>query len=380
MKKTLLLFFTIFSLHLFAQQTTGITPDVVADDFMRTDPIIYTNNTSGTFVSSVLYGDVDQNNFDLLNANLRFTDKDQVLKLTFAPFKMLNNPSSKLADKKNGWIFQSLSDNIRLNASQSSSISTLGVSIGIDNSGFNSPNAIKASKRFHDSVPDAYKGPQDDARFKEYQKRLDDARIRYLKDRNRCVWKLSAGHNTQFFPTFSSSKTDSAGNEKRDSLNYYLLKANIFSFSGSVSLWDNRVSVSAGYFISDSRQSGVKDQKQIPYSGFSAGVNFRVAKLITEERLERNKDYIKTRFIPSVYIGGTYESQATTVGRIDYTYVDKGVLSTSAFTPNIDFCISPASQFRIGFPIIMTKNVDGSKGTDLGTMLQYTFKITNLAD
>lgn len=368
----------IVSAHLLQGQTGGFSTDIVLPDFFRSDTTKFfnrfPNNQSDAFLSSYIFSEVDMSSNKLLAANVRFTEKDQVYKFSAAPFRLVNyNFGSKL--------LQIAKENLKLSGTLSKTNLALGGSIGFDTG---RPRGKRAKKYRSSSF--ASLASWDNIEPKDlYLQRFNKAKADYLYNLNKMIWTGSVGFTQKIFPTFGS-KVDSpdSTHSYRDTSNYYNEKGKTLSLSGTCALNRKKYSqtFTAATYYSIARQNAQKEvgAKQVPYVGFSLGTNYRIMRLLPDDKRAENDNYLKTGFIPAIYMGATYEYQKALADAKDYRYIEDAVRIKSVITPNIDFCISPTTQFRIGIPIIKSYKVNGSSEIGAGATVQVSFQLSNLLD
>ncbi|MBA3285483.1 MAG: hypothetical protein H0U27_10560, partial [Nitrosopumilus sp.] len=348
---------------------------------------------------------IDLSTYELAVANFSFTDKDQVQKINFQPFRLLDSTNNLL-------------NSIKLNIAQKKSISTFGFGFGGDYSDPFSKRGIRILDEVFNSQPSAplpilpdtsmyakirdsisrtnnndvmkkililtlvelpaakvvEKAKQDnDKQNQEFKKNtLDDLLLKYDERRAKHIFKWTVGFNTQYFSIFSAN--GSANNF--DSLNYYGNKANVYSASLSYSYDRGDMNVSGGYNYLDSRKSAVKGIDKIKYNGFSLFGSKRLISFLNDEKLRKNENYKKSLFIPSLLIGGSWELKTTNEDNLNL--IEDGMKRSRVLTIFTDILISPTAQFRIGLPIQKNTLVNGDKMSYLGATVQYALKFSNL--
>lgn len=325
----------------------------------------YVNDFTGSLGSpGLLFNELNFSSYELLSANLSFSDKNNAQKILFAPFKL--NPS----------IRSNLLLNTRVNFALKDKIMTIGAAIGGDNSDAHIKRFDSTRKAIFEQgiycTPECYsdKDKQEEARQKN-QEEANNELIAFNKARTKSVFKWSLGYNVQLFQVLSSKSDDPA----IDSLNHFALKAYTVSLSLSYGINNGSWVFSGGYNYIHGRKAADKSEKEIPYHGVQLFVTKRLFQFIGEENLKTNDNYLKSLFIPSLNLGISYEYK-TTNG--DVKFVEDGIQRSRVITPFIDILISPASQFRIGIPISRNKSVVDQKSMEVGSVLQYSFKLTNL--
>ena len=355
---------------LFSQFST----DDVLEDFMRNEKSRYSfTDLPGTFMSSYVFSEIDFNSYDLFSAGVRFSDKDQVLKITMAPLKLTKVGESEIINE--------LKDNLRVQVSQSNSKSNLGLAIGFGNYQFRKKDKESLLKI------DSWKELDPNESLSSFNQRLNEAIYNYRTEVNKFILKGSITYNQKFFPIFHSTMQDSGTNfVSKDTSNYFGTKSKIVGLNVSSSFIIkththiiSRVAIGASGYLTSNRQNAQKIMgKDIPYAGASLSLNFSPFNILTQNKLAQNANYQKSGFIPSIYLGATWEYNGTSVGNSFYSFIEEGKKAIRTITPNIDFCITPEAQFRIGMPFTNVTMVNGKKQSLLGATFQYTLKIANL--
>lgn len=339
------------------------------DSLFKIADFRFSYDYSGSLTSpGQLFNEVNFSNYDLLSTNLSFSDKNNVQKVGFMPFRLFDSIGSNILR------------NTKLNISLKSAITTFGIAIGGDNS----DPRIKGErgkwlKKKRDSIfrTGHYKIPQTypkECQEKIRQENLREAnRLLYVYDsiRTKRVFKWSAGYSMQTF-SILSSKGD---NPVTDSLNYFAVKANILTLTCSYGLNMGQWQFSGTYNHIYSRQSAVKGQDKILYHAFQVTAGYRAICFLKGEKLKSNENFIKTLFIPSLNIGVSYDYKFTDG---ETKFIEEGIQKSRVITPYIDILLTPASQFRFGFPFTKNKTVVDAKTLQLGALIQYSFKLVNL--
>lgn len=305
-----------------------------------------------------IFDDISFGGFDLVSTNFKFTRDNNLQKAVISPLKLMNKPS----------IF----NDSRVNVTQKEGISTFGVAFGIDNT--NPYNKLGNVRKKFSKMPERAtlreknEGESDSA-YKKYleEKEIEGNkdRIDYLKSLAKNAFSLTAGYNISFFEVIGGDKI-----RNNDSLivNEHTTKAHTLSADFSYAVNEN-IFFSAGFSHARKRKNAEENQKMINYNGFNIGVNWRAIPLQSKEKLEHNKDYMKSFFIPSVIIGCIFEYQHASG---DSTFYQDGIKYQYVITPFFDFKISPKNQFRLGFPIKKFDTVNKNQ-VGLGPFLQYSF-------
>lgn len=334
-------------------------------------------NDNSSLSTSYLFDETNPNGFDLLSANISFTDKNQTQKIGFSPFR--------LASK---YVF--LLSNLRINLSHTSGALTSGLSIGNDNSAFESKRVqkifndvystsnlpdskipIARLRRADESLPQYMEYYKTSPEMKEFQDKLlaefESLRLKH-------VFKYSVGYNIQFFPVLNSKSA--TGNF--DSLNYHAIKANNYFAKVSYSFKNGLINVNGGYNYFNKRKSADSTQEKRRYDGFTFGASIRIP-LMKKENLIKKDFYRNSLFVPGIYVGFIYD-------RLNYKgsealFAEDNTNWKSTWTSTLDFAITPAAQFRLAFPIQKSEVFNpNTKLTNNIVILQYNFKLVNLND
>jgi hypothetical protein len=376
MRQVLILFALTLSIGIHAQFDT----DQVVPDFIRKDTTkiatyynSYGTDMAGTFVSSYIFSEVDQNNYDMLTANIKFTDKDQTIKFTVAPLRF-TRPSQSTG-------LQILKENFKIQITQTKTNTIGGASIGYDNTSPWSKRAQNFRKEFF-TVP-AWDGS--DKTKDAYLDSLKTRKAMYNLALYKNQFRFNTGYSDKLFALMKSTQIhpDSAA-PYADTAAYYIEKSKTISLSAAYTRSTMKLGfsvIASGYYmLSRPNSQKVLGKEMIPYNGFTISGNVRIFKFMDWNRLKFNENYLKTGFIPALYIGATYDYLGTNVANDKYMYIEDGVKKKTALTFNLDVCISPALQFRIGVPYVVSDKVDGKKSKDVGATIQYTLKFSNLAE
>lgn len=354
------------------QTVDGFTQNIRLDrhdssflDNLNLETFRFTNDYAGTLRNpGVLFNELDFSGFDLLGANLTFSDKNNAQKIVFSPFRLDGRQQSNILL------------NTRFNIALKNSITTLGFAIGGDNSEprlqkFQSIRQSVFGKGRY-LIPECFATKPEQDRARE----LNEAEARRLlfefdSIRTKHVIKWSIGYNTQLFGVLSSKGDDPA----TDSLNHYGLKSHNFTGQISYLINNGQWIFSGSYNYILSRKNAEKGQDKIPYHGLAFSTSYRVISFLKGAKLKANENYLKFLYVPSLNLGLAYELK-TTDGDIEF--IEEGVKTARAITPFVDILISPSAQFRIGFPITRNKTVLDKKTSQLGALLQYSFKLSSL--
>jgi len=364
---------------------TGFSKDVMLKDFFRDDSIKFLNrfvgNPTGGFISPYIFSDVDQTFNELLSANVKFVEKDQAFKLSVSPLRLM--PAYRTVSRVlfSYRLPQIIKENFKISANYSKSIFSLGGSIGYDNSAPRSKRAKRIrEEEFKIAAWDGSPATKD-----SFLLALNQAKANYLSALNRHVYRLSAGFTEKLFSVLGSkiSSPDSTSSYK-DTANYHIEKGNTVSLNANYSINYPHFAptITGGVYYTMARPNAQKvaGGRFVPYLGYSIGINYRVARFISTSQLKTNDSYLKTGFIPAIYIGVTYEYQNTKVNASQYRYIEDAIKTKTVITPNLDICLSSTAQFRIGIPITENKKVDGKKEISAGATVQISFRLSNLLE
>ncbi|MFC4262326.1 hypothetical protein ACFOWM_05530 [Ferruginibacter yonginensis] len=336
----------------------------------------YTNDNT-SMGTSYLFDETNPNGFDLLSANVSFSDKNQTQKIGFAPFRLSNK-----------YIF--LLSNLRINLTHTGGALTSGLSVGNDNAAFESKrvqkifNDIYAPSNLTDSELPIARPRRADETLKEYMeyyntspemKAFQDKLLANFDSRRlKHVFKYSVGYNIQFFPVLKSESA--AGNF--DSLNYHATKANNYFAKGSYSFKNGFININGGYNYFNKRKAADSIQPKRRYDGFTFGASIRIP-IMKKENLVKKDFYKNSLFVPGIYVGFIYD-------RINYKgaeakFAEDNTKYKATTTITLDFSITPAAQFRLAFPIQKSEVFNtNTKLTNNIAILQYNFKLINLND
>jgi hypothetical protein len=334
-------------------------------------------NDNGSLGTSYLFQETNPNGFDLLSANISFSDKNQTQKIGFSPLRL----STK---------YLLLLSNLRINLSNTSGALTTGLSIGNDNSAFESNRVqniftdIYSKGKLPDSKLPVARARRADETLKEYMeyyntspemKEFQDKLLTEFDNlRLKHVFKYSVGYSIQFFPILKS--VSATGNF--DSLNYHSLKANNYFAKGSYSFNNGFININGAYNYFQKRKAADSTQQKKRYDGFTIGGTIRIP-LIKKENLIKKDFYKNNLFIPGIYVGFIYD-------RLSYKgseaiFAEENTKWKHTWTITLDFVITPAAQFRLAFPIQKSEIFNtNTKLTNNIAILQYNFKLVNLND
>ncbi len=325
----------LMSAYLYAQR---------GDDFKKN----FFSNIVSSYSKAELFDDISFGSFDLLSANLKYSKENNLQKIAFVPFKLLNKSS----------VF----NDSRLNFTQKDGISTLGYALGYDNT--NPYNKSKKVRRAFLATPPlpSRRRQQENETKEDYEKylegynsALDAVRTDFMQRLAKNSFSFNVGYNISLFEIIGGDKVLNA-----DSLiaNQYVVKAHSFSTDFNYGINEDW-GFNGGFSYIRKRQSAVEKQKMISYYGINFTVAWRAIRLQKEEQLKKDKDYLKSLFIPSIIVGCSFEYLKADG---DSAYYEKGIKHQSILTPFLDFKISPKSQFRLGVPIRKFESVNKNQG------------------
>ncbi len=325
--------------------------------------------------SSYLFSSIDLSSYELLSANLSFTNEQNNAKVVFAPYKLNNRPVSALAE------------GIKFNLALQDNVATIGAAFGHDNSSYRSKKSIKLRKKFFDDnpipTPEAWEVTKHGS-FSEYEahvlnpftrKMMDSLLLAFDESRAKSVFKWSAGYNIQLFPNLFAQGSVSSF----DSLNAFNMKSHNFSATCTYS-WDNaRFTARSSYNQIWSRAIAAEGQKLVPYYGPSIAISARLFSFMKKEQLRKSENYKKSLFIPSLIFGVSWDGKYADGSKQYVPYYQDKIMNKTVTMPYFDILITPAAQFRIGLPI--TNSVYPSKTNEVagGTNIQYNLKISDLS-
>lgn len=367
MMKKLILIFILGRVFSASAQLNDFEKKNMVDSAIKTKPILIADNTINLYSQSELFNEVNPSGFDLFNTNLSFTDKDQIQKIGFSPFRMIPN-----------WYSLALS-NFRLNITNKSGALTTGFSFGYDGSSLDNIKAKKIENTFNQlSKLRARNINETVAEYtiyyrKEYRKRLDSLIEVFDTNRLRHVFKASFGYNAQFFSVLSSKSTVS----NFDSLNYHGFKGNNLFLNLSYAFSNGSIILSSGYNYFNKRKSADSTQTLNRYDGFSFGISKRIIKLVKDSLLKKKDYYINTRFIPAILVGVSYD-KSSYLGQ-NYLFAEDNAKNIKTVSPFIDFAIDPNIQFRLIFPLKTTREFNNNSDVQkLNSIFQLNYKLVNL--
>jgi hypothetical protein len=309
-----------------------------------------------------LFDDISFGGFDLVSANFKFTKDNDLQKVVISPFKLMNK--------------RSILNDSRVNLTQKEGISTFGVGFGLDNT--NPYNKLSNVRKKFSQMPlrATLREKNDGESDAAYKKYLDSTelqgnkdRISYLKSLAKNAFSFTVGYNISLFEVIGGDKIR---NDDSVIVNEYTTKAYTFSADFSYAI-DENVFFSVGFSHARKRKNAEENQKMISYNGVNMGLNWRAIRLQSDEKLQYNKDYMKSFFIPSIIIGCVFECQRASG---DSTYYENGIKYQYVITPFLDFKIAPKNQFRVGFPIKKFDTVNKNQ-IGLGPFVQYSFTLAN---
>ncbi|WP_367866941.1 hypothetical protein [Pedobacter sp. WC2423] len=376
MKYILMIFLFIMASDVFAQVSPAVVKQLRDEAKVKGKETPFISDVTGNTLSqNQIFKEVDPLGFDLFNANLSFSEKDQVQKIGFSPLKLISN-----------WYTDWGISNLRISAANSSTGLTSGLSLGYDGSALESARVRGLYTKLKAKLDDdkllpvlrprgAAESTADYTIYYQsvYRKKLDELIEEFDLARLKHVFKVQGGYNAQFFSVLGSNSPTSTF----DSLNYHGFKGNNLFLTASYSFNNGWLNLSAGYNYFNKRKAADSTQILNRYDGFSFGVSKRVVQLIGTEALKKKDFYKNTRFIPSILFGVSYE-RSKFLGQ-DYLFAEEGAKHIYTWTPYIEFAIIPTVQFRMGFPFKNSELFDTkSKGQTINTVFQFNYKLINL--
>ncbi len=154
---------------------------------------------------------------------------------------------------------------------------------------------------------------------------------------------VNLSYINSFFNVIDGGEVDNDGDGLND--NEHRLKSRSLALSLDWRLGE-RDAVAFQLSRSTERSSAEQDAPAADYDGFAATWSHRLA-ILNKEGYTKTKDYKESLFVPSIVLGIAYESRDCDSPDADCA---KGILSTRAVTPFVDFKIKKTAQFRIGIP------------------------------
>lgn len=320
-----------------------------------------------------LFRDVDMSVYELLSTNFSLSDKDQIQKIVFSPFRLSRSTTPLM---KVLYLF-------KLNVVQKKDLSTFGGGFGYDNTTLGTSRRQKLLKEVFQGggTIRSPRAPEDNENFEAYEKAvlipfkenvLDSLSLNFYERLARSVVKFTIGYNQQFFSILGAKGSI----PDFDSVNYFGTKANNLTTALTYSVLNGKFNLAGSYNYYFLRQSARKEQLKIPYHGYGFAASYRALSFIRDKsRLRATEAYKKSLFVPGILLGASWERK-TAHGAMPY--IEEGLKAKRVFTPFLDIMISPAAQFRIGLPIQKNTKVDGVKEALLGTNIQYALQFSNL--
>lgn len=353
-------------------QTLEEKKQKIIDSVKKVAPKFVNDVSANGIAQTQIFSEVAPTGFDLFNANFNFTDKDQVQKIGFSPLKLLNDPHNGLG----------ILTNLRLNISNKSGQLTSGISIGYDNTAYPTKRVQKLMDKFTEAVnafPELPPRRADESieeyktRTKSYNEALAKLAGSFDDQRLRHIWKITTGYNAQFFAVLKSKSEGS----NFDSLNYHGFKGHNLFVNTSYSYNNGWVTLEGAVNYFHKRKAADSIQIRNPYYGFALGITKRIFRLMGEKQLLSNENYLNSRYIPSLYLGFSFE-QSKYDGS-DYQFAEENTKSWRTYTPYMDVGISPSVQFRLAFPIKKVREYKkGTQGQAIGTVLSFNYKLSSL--
>jgi hypothetical protein len=352
MKKIVLFIFTLITSNCFAQQYEDTIKETIY------------NNILGMNSEPILFKEVSLSSYQLISANIQFSENNGQQKVIISPFKIL---IKKYIDY--------LSETI-INISQKESITTFGIGYTYDNSSPYGSKAKRLSKLIISGLSMRTKNENEtDVEYEvyksEYLKELRFGKyVAFYKELSKNVIKINLGYNIQLFKILGGDNVDINNNNLID--NFYSIKSHNCNVGMSYN-YNQSLGIGVNFHYAQKRQTPEEGQKIIPYIGGS--LSFGVKMLDLDKNYETSEDFLKSLFIPSIGIGCSFEYQKCTG---DLKYCEEGKEIQFVATPFIDIKLNPKNQFRLGFPINKTSYVNNKNQTSMGPFIQYCFQISGI--
>lgn len=389
---------------------------------------------SGLNADSDIFNDVSLNSFELLSTNIQFSKDNDLQKVVFAPFKLIDLNDSR--NKNLNFLY-----NTKLNLAQKNKISTIGIGFTWDNSTHFSkrgkeiarkmiaPTAaevnIKVNKEFLTKINGDIKKSEESNSVYEFSNKMAS----FLKS---IIELLEKSPSTALLPDKSKSEFDDEGFTLPDYLYYTDLKKAYqtksqeildtelalkyfkalqensikITFGGNISLYDvlsgddidadndnlndtehstQQKNISLGIthilnekygysltgYLLEKRASAEQGNSFVPYYGFSAAFGART--WILNKDYQKTKEYKESLFVPSIHTGFSFEYLKCN-GDDNEDCAD-GILWKYSLTPYIEFKINPKNQFRLGIPFSRLNQLDSEK-TVVGPFIQWRLQLS----
>ena len=321
-------------------------------------------DAAGNLINQMnLFDDIDLSTHELFSTNLSYSNTS-AQKIVVSPWKIARSTSQLLC-------------NIRLNINQKDKITTVGAGFGYDGSSPYTASVEKLKTSFDSLEAPKVPGKMSYSDFKntllaKYEEKLDSALIEYNKKRLKNVWQYNLAYNAKLFSVITSS----GDANDFDSLNTYTFKSHVITIDAAYS-HNTYESVLSGKinFIWE-RASAVDGQKMQFFLGPSFTAKTRIYNFLSENKLRKNEDYIKSQFIPSIYIGAAFEGKYFEGDNPEL--LEDGLKNETSLTFFFDVLITKSSQFRVGFPISRQEYYDAGTSTFIGSILQFNIAISNV--
>lgn len=340
--------------------------DQMVTDFIIDKAEYLSYNFSGGLLSQpYLFSDLDFSSYELIAANVNFSDMNSTQKITFSPLRLI----------KTRFPLQSIARGAKINIAQRDGVTTVGISLGGDTSSpFSRAWNSTVKNISFPSPPTIPPGSFADfsKQLSEYQRGLARHIIEFDKERLKHVFRFSVGYNVQLFSVFGAKGTTS----DFDSLNAHSVKSNTLTGSFTYSCGNGLLELSGNYNLIFLRKNAAEGSTKESYTGPAFAIKGRLLTLTDQKELEKSKAYVRTHFIPSIDVGIAFEGKYFQGN--DITQAENDTKTVEAYTFFVDFRVSPAAQFRLGIPRTKMIKADNSEESGFGALLQYSFKIVNL--
>lgn len=387
---------------------------------------------SGLNADANIFSDISLNSYELLSTNVQFSKEDDLQKVVFVPFKLID-----LDEIKNyNFLYNS-----KINLAQKNGVSTIGVGFTWDNSIPSSKRGTRIFNSFFGEVSlikeeinssflkalqadltnskkgelnfilsesmqswlgseivamqnrgDAYAFPNEERSYfskdkgftyEDYlyymskkeayntltKKKLDtDFSTAYYKALITNSMKLTLGGNLSFFSILGGDSVD-VDNDGNNDNEHQLQQRNISL--GFTHIVNEIWGYSFSGYLLWKRANAQANTDLHPYYGFSAAFGART--WILKSDYEKTEAYQEHLFVPSVHTGIALEYLKCDAS--DDAQCAEGLQSNLSVTPYIEFKISPKNQFRLGVPISSVKQLDSENAT-IGPFVQWRLQLS----
>lgn len=323
----------------------------------RSNGQIY-NSVVGTNSEPVIYNAVNLNSYELLTTNIQVSKENNLQKVVFSPFKLLERVSPMFRETK-------------VNLAQKDGISTIGIGFGFDSSNPSRPRNDKFLQQIDITIPikDSNETEYEyQARVAQKESSIDAAYANAYMQMQKNSYKFTLGYNASLFELIGGDKVDLDKDDIID--NEYSLQSHNFS-AGLTYVFTLKTAINITGHYSTKLASAKGDEKRAGYAGGS--LSFAQQIVVLKRNYMISPEYIKNLFIPSIVAGASIEYQEAVSNK---KFAKDGITKALAITPFLDFKINPKNQFRIGIPI---KKYSGFKDeTSFGPFVQWTLQFAGI--